>query len=58
VVPIEPFLPAALTAVTLVACGDKSATLNISGAGGAFSLVITGSADTIAPELSGNTFTL
>ncbi len=40
---------AALTSLVLVACGDKSATLRIaSGSTPLFSLVITGSADTIA----------
>jgi hypothetical protein len=39
---------AALAALAVVACGNKSATLEISGAAGTFSLVITGSADTIA----------
>jgi len=40
---------AALASLVLVACGDKSATLKIaSGSKPLFSLVITGSADTIA----------
>ncbi len=38
---------ACVLGLTLVACGDKTATLKISGPSGSFSLVMTGSQDTI-----------